>query len=62
MKRQSFGGAMILRAQPQNDAGCSVHENADTGPSFRRDRHTERSICGLLGIVTLVLTRFIRGG
>ena len=53
---------MILRAQPQNDAGCSVHENADTGPSFRRDRHTERSICGLLEFLTLVLTRFIRGG
>ena len=53
---------MILRAQPKNDAGCSIHENADTGPSLRRDRHTERSVCGLLKVHTLVLTRFVRGG
>ena len=62
VKGQSFGGAMILTAQPKNDAGCSIHENADTGPSLRRDRHTERSVCGLLRVHTLVLTRFIRGG
>jgi hypothetical protein len=53
VKGQSFGGAMILTAQPKNDAGCSIHENADTGPSLRRDRHTERSVCGLLRVHTL---------